>query len=59
MLFDKINLSAKRGDGESFENYKKRRKLENWFLRRYLRGAYIWTGDMGPAVRAEPPCETK
>ena len=36
-------LNAKRKENESYKKYKKRMKNENFELRQYLKGRFIWT----------------
>ncbi len=42
----KVNISPKRLKDESFEDYKKRRKLAKKLIARYLKGFTVWNPNM-------------
>lgn len=41
-FFDNINLSAKRGRDESYEQYKDRMKKNNVRIKMHLKGEVVW-----------------
>ena len=45
-LTDKINISSKRLEGESREEYRERQKLVKKALKRYLAGFVVWQPNM-------------
>lgn len=60
-ITDKVNISNKRLEGESFEEYKKRRKIVKEIIKKYVSGRVIWqpnlpigsTGQVaGPYIKA-------
>jgi len=45
-IIQKISIEPKRQDGESFKNYKKRRKNNNYLINIYLKGSVFYYCDL-------------
>lgn len=53
LIFKDMNLSPKRGENESYEEYKIRRSNNNKLLKSYFKHGYVaWMGGMGTYIRS-------
>ena len=53
LIFKDMDLSPSRGENESYEDYKLRRKNNNKMIRTYLRvGRLVWHSGMGTYIRS-------
>ena len=51
LIFKDMNLSDKRGEDESYEDYKIRRANNNKLIKSYLKHGYVaWMGGMGTYI---------
>lgn len=44
-------MNRLRKDNETYEQYKFNLKVEEEIIREYLKGTYIWRGELGPYIK--------
>ncbi len=53
LIFKDMDLSPKRGENESYEDYKLRRYNNNTLIRSYIKHGYLaWMGGAGTYIRS-------